>query len=270
MRLYNEFCKVAYKVVPGGVELDPSEYSVRDLTKGERVVEGAKSTGKFAKKHPFLATTAVAAPMIAGALLIGKKKENDFFKKQQESYQRSRDEERDKAASDILDEMAKEAATVKEVYRTEKIKNTVPRPKGLIKRIGEPENFAYGRATRTTIRPYGSGDEFGYAIYTSGFGRKNQRLDASSYLKDVACISHDDDEDARKDYERRVQPFIDRYKSTPSIRFITRMRRAKNIVRALTDKERDELTKKRHDYGERHTNNAMSAHKLTATNTYYY
>lgn len=258
---------MAYKVVSGGIELEPHEYSVRDLTKGEKITEVLKSFGAAMKKHPALAATAAAAPVIGSALLLGKKKEDNFFKKQQKSYQKNKEEEQNKAASDILDEMVKEAATVKDVWRTEKLINTVPRPSGLIKKMNEPENFAYGKKTRTRIRPDDAGNEFGYTVCTSGGGRKNQQLDAATYLKDIVRMSHDSDEGAQKDYDDRVQPFIDRYKSTPSIRFIAKGRRAKNIVKALTDEERDELVKMRHNYGKKHTNNARSAHSLEATNT---
>lgn len=117
MRQYNEFCKVAYKVVSGGIELEPHEYSVRDLdapneklpglNNKEKFAQGMKSVAGFAKKHPVLSATAVAAPVIGSALLLGKKRKNDSFKNQQETYQQNKEEEQVKAASEILDEMVK-------------------------------------------------------------------------------------------------------------------------------------------------------------------
>lgn len=129
----------------------------------------------------------------------------------------------------------------------------------------EKENFI--GTTRTTIRPSDDGGKFGYNVQTYGSGRKNQQLDATSMYRDIVRLSYDDD--GRTKYDERMKPAIDRYVNTPSIRFIKKHKTGKQVVNLLSDKERDILLKHLNDTAKKHTNDAQSAHKLTATNTYY-
>lgn len=167
-----------------------------------------------------------------------------------------------------FDEFIKTAATYKEVMRSYKAVSP-ERAKGIINRMKESEG--YNGVTKTKIRP-GLDDNKGiiYQVHTSGPARHSDYIDADSFLIDLVDDYHKGKgEDDYKAYNKRMKPYIDKYKGA---NFITRGHHGRKMIKNMTDDERDELVKYRNKYGDMHTEdprNAQLAMSHTTTPVYY-
>lgn len=91
--------------------------------------------------------------------------------------------------------MQKHAVSTERLMDKERIKNEAPVPNGLWARMNQPENFAKGYYTSTTLRPTIDTDnqDVGYRVQTEGFGRKNQTLEATNQYPDVLMEERGDE-----------------------------------------------------------------------------
>lgn len=254
--------KEAFRMLPdGNVELDKSDYSIRDLTRNEKFQNMLRENkGKIGKGL----AAGIGTAAVAGTMLYAMKKSNKKEEaKRKEILERLNNaDETTKAASVTpFDDFIKFAASTKEVYKTEKTKRTEPYKKGAFD--------SFRKKTSTYLRPQDYGDEFGYGISTVGIGRRNQTLTADTDLRDVIRLAKKTD-DEKQEYKDRVNPHIAEYMSVPGWRMIKKYRRGKAVVNALTDDERDALVSLKHSYADSHTNHPDTASRLRATNTYYY
>ena len=171
----------------------------------------------------------------------------------------------------IMEKVAADKRKIKELNTVAKFRNDIPRPKGIVAKLREPENFSYNRKTRSRLSTeFDPEGRFYYNTLTDGSGRQNQQLIAESSIGDPARNMHKDDE-SLKEYDTRMSPKIKAYQTEYKKFFapLAKRKTKKALLRTLTNDEVDAIIAAHTSKAKQHTKDAMSADSLKAINHYY-